>query len=74
MTKRTSIHVVPQREEWAVKEEGRVLSTHDTKAEAVDRATKAAKSAPLGQVVIHKSDGTIETEHTYGKDPSGVPG
>ena len=28
-----------------------------------------AKKAPLGQIKIHKQDGTIQTEHTYGQDP-----
>ena len=35
---------------------------------AEDRAT-LSKNQELGQVVIHKQDGTIQTEHTYGKDP-----
>lgn len=47
----------------------RASSSHDTKAEAVDRAKELAKNQELGQVVIHKKDMTIQTEHTYGKDP-----
>lgn len=56
---------------WNVKEENasRASSSHDTKAEAVDRAKELAKNQELGQVVIHKKDMTIQTEHTYGKDP-----
>ncbi|ACZ19712.1 conserved hypothetical protein [Thermanaerovibrio acidaminovorans DSM 6589] len=56
---------------WNVKEENasRASSSHDTKAEAVDRAKELAKNQELGQVVIHKKEMTIQTEHTYGKDP-----
>lgn len=51
---------------WKVKEEkaSRASSSHDTKAEAVDRAKELAKNQELGQVVIHKKDMTIQTEHT----------
>ena len=28
-----------------------------------------AKKGPLGQIKIHKQDGKIQTEHTYGGDP-----
>ena len=44
-------------------------SSYDTKAEAKARAKELAKKQVLGQVIIHKEDGTIQTEHTYGKDP-----
>ncbi len=56
---------------WKVKEENasKALSKHDTKDDAVNRAKEVAKNQDLGQVVIHKQDGTIQTEHTYGKDP-----
>ena len=56
---------------WNVKEENasRASSSHDTKAEAIARAKELAKKQTLGQVIIHKQDGTIQTEHTYGKDP-----
>jgi hypothetical protein len=35
----------------------------------VQSAKDLAKAQPLGQVVIHRTDGQIQTEHTYGKDP-----
>ena len=72
MTKRKNYHVTPGTEGgWKVKEEkaSRASSSHDTKAEAVGRAKELAKNQELGQVVIHKKDMTIQTEHTYGKDP-----
>ena len=72
MSKRKTYHVTPNTDGgWKVKEENSswALSKHDTKAEAINRAKEAAKNQELGQVVIHKKDMTIQTEHTYGKDP-----
>ncbi len=67
-------HVEPSkgREGWDIKEEGqdRAESHHQRKQEAVIIARKMAKSHPLGQVVIHKADGSVEEERTYGKDPT----
>jgi uncharacterized protein YdaT len=72
MSKRKVIHVVPcQDGNWAVKKEGadRASSIYSRKDEAIDRAKEIAKRAELGQVKIHKENGTFQTEHTYGKDP-----
>lgn len=71
MAKRISIHVVKNGDDWKTKKAGseRASSVHDTKAEAVERAKELAKSHTLGQVVVHKEDGKIQTEYTYGKDP-----
>lgn len=73
---RKTYHVVKQDDQWKVKGEKaeRSSGNFDTKDAAVDRAKELAKSQPLGQVVIHKQDGTIQTEHTYGADPRDVPG
>ena len=56
---------------WQTKAEGasRASQVAKTNAEAIDRARELARSTPLGQVIIHKSDGKIQTEHTYGRDP-----
>ena len=40
-----------------------------TKAEAVQKTKELAKAAPLGQIKIHKGNGQIQTEYTYGQDP-----
>ncbi len=72
MSKRKTYHVTPGTNGgWKVKGEkvSRASSSHETKAKAVERAKEPAKNQGLGQVVIHKQDGTIQTEHTYGKDP-----
>lgn len=72
MADRKTYHVTPNSDGgWNVKSVGasRASSTHDNKADAVDRARELAKNQARGQVVIHKQDGTIQTEHTYGQDP-----
>ena len=72
MRKRTKYHVTKRPDgQWQTKAEGasRASQVAKTKAEAIHRARELAKSKPLGQVIIHKSDGKIQTEHTYGKDP-----
>ena len=72
MRKRRTYHVTPRPDGgWRVTGESasRASSSHDTKAEAIARAKELAKKQTLGQVIIHKQDGTIQTEHTYGKDP-----
>jgi hypothetical protein len=40
-----------------------------TKMAAVDRGKELAKRAPICQIKIHRQDGKIQTEHTYGEDP-----
>jgi hypothetical protein len=71
MPQRKVYHVTPTEKGWAAKAAGgeRASATGATKAEVVAAAKALAKNVPLGQVVVHKSDGTIQTEHTYGKDP-----
>ena len=56
---------------WNVKAAGgkKASSKHKTQAAAQKAATKQAKSASKGQVVIHRPNGQIRTEHTYGSDP-----
>lgn len=69
-------HVSPDQGGWMVKAEGgsRKLSTHSHKPEAVAAARERAQSDNLGQVIVHKKDGTIQTEYTYGADPRDIPG
>jgi len=69
---RTVVHVTPSKKGgWDVKKEGgkRPSGHFGKKTDAVDRGKELAKKAPLGQIIIHKQDGKIQTEHTYGEDP-----
>ena len=71
MSKRQVFHVTPDQGDWKVKREGaeRASKTFEKKEAAVNYGREKAKNQDLGQVIIHKKDGTIQTEHTYGKDP-----
>ena len=72
MAKRAVYHVTPTGDgDWKVKAVGssRASSTHENKADAVDRATDLGKEHRPGQIVIHGKDGKIQEERTYGKDP-----
>lgn len=56
---------------WDVKTQGKskAAANFDDKSDAIKKAKDIAQNAPLGQVIIQKKDGTIQTEYTYGKDP-----
>jgi uncharacterized protein YdaT len=64
-------HVVSNDGSWKVKGENsaRASSVHETKAEAVNAARELAKSQGNTQVIIHKQNGRIQEERTYGHDP-----
>jgi hypothetical protein len=69
-------HVVPRRQDsrWNVKKEGatRPSAVCDTKDEAVEQARGFAKNQPWSRLVVHRKDGTIADEFTYGtpRDPA----
>ena len=72
MPKRTRYHVVPDGDDWKVEKEGasRASARCDTKHDAVDRGRDLAKGQGPSQLIIHKKDGVIQEERTYGgKDP-----
>jgi hypothetical protein len=46
----------------------------DTKEKAIDYGRDLAKQEGLGQLVVHKADGSIEEEFTYGEDPRATKG
>jgi hypothetical protein len=54
---------------WHVRHNGSSLSTHALKNEAVSAGQSVAKANAPSQLVVHKLDGTIEYEYTYGDDP-----
>lgn len=54
---------------WHVRYEGSTLSTHVVKSDAVSAGQKVAKANQPSQLVVHRQDGTIEYEYTYGDDP-----
>lgn len=71
MTNRKTYDVSPAGKRWEVKGRGakRAVAIFDKKEDAIARAKQVAKKLPDSQVVIRKTDGTIQTEYTYGHDP-----
>lgn len=72
MTDRKVYHVVPRPGgAWAGEAEGgkRASVVGDNKADVLERTIEIAKEHPLSQVVIHKENGEIQSERTYGSDP-----
>lgn len=77
MLKRKVYHVVKDRNEgWNVKLEGasRTSRHSKTKQEAIDYGKELAKNASLSQLKIHKLNGKIQTEYSYGRDPKNSKG
>jgi poly(hydroxyalkanoate) granule-associated protein len=68
--KRKVYHVVTADEGWKVELEGstKPLATYPTKDEALDGARDVAQANEPSQVVVHRMDGTIQTNYTY--DPT----
>jgi 1,2-phenylacetyl-CoA epoxidase PaaB subunit len=71
--------VAPSGSNWTVKRDGILQSTHDNKQPAVDAGSAGARREwevykRPSQCVIHRADGTIEKEWTYGNDPYPPPG
>jgi hypothetical protein len=58
---------------WVVTQEGRIVSRHENQKLAETAARKAGRKAyekgGVGQAVLHKKDGRIRQDRTYGKDP-----
>lgn len=77
MPTRQTWHVTTHDDEgWQVKKAGneQATSRHETKQDAIEEAKELAKNRELGQIKIHKMDGTIQEERTYGEDPPGSEG
>lgn len=69
-------HVVPNSsaEKWLVTQENATFRKEfETKDEAVEEARRLARKAELGQIKVHKLDGNMEYESTYGEDPRRSP-
>jgi hypothetical protein len=75
---RVIYHVVPDSKAgvWHIKLQRNPVpvATFATKAAAVDAGRVLGRSHTLGQLIVHKANGQIETEYTYGKDPVGSVG
>jgi len=75
---RTVYHVVPNAsaDRWVVSIEGddSFRKEFDRKDDAVLDAKRRASEQKPAQVKVHKKDGNMEYESTYGDDPRKIPG
>ena len=75
MPKRIAIHVLPNKKggikDWKITKVGnkQSIAVFENKKEAIKKARAIAKKQELGQLKIHRRDGQIQTEYTYGADP-----
>ncbi len=68
--KRNVFRVVPNSKGgWKLTLSGKTISNHRKKETAKQKGRKLAKRDKPSQLVLHKKDGTIQTEYTYGRDP-----
>jgi uncharacterized protein YdaT len=60
-------HVRPRDDRWVVEAEGakQASSTHDTKRQAVKAGRELAGGKAPSRLVIHRSDDTVQKEHSY---------
>ena len=74
---RTVYHVVPNSsaDAWVISRENDegFREEYRTKEEAVQAAKERARGQEPSQVKVHRSDGNMEYESTYGQDPSRTP-
>lgn len=61
---------------WHLKLEGvdGCIGSFTTKDRALERGRELGQAGGDVQLIVHREDGSIETEHTYGHDPRRTPG
>ena len=72
---RGDVHTVPDSvgDGWVNKQNGVVLSRHETKKEAVPRGAEVARRDQV-EHFIHNENGQISERNSYGNDPRSSPG
>ena len=63
----TVIHVLPYGNFWKIKLAGErnYHSVYRTRADAIEAATHMAKSKRPSRLIVHREDGTVESEQDY---------
>lgn len=69
MSARKRYDVVYEGSEWRLKHLGSTLYRAQIKQNAVNAGVQEARRNMPSQLLIHRVDGTIEDERTYGDDP-----
>lgn len=74
---RTVYHVVPNADasRWVISRENddRFREEYDRKEDAVEAAKSRARGEEPSQVKVHRADGNMDYESTYGDDPVRSP-
>jgi hypothetical protein len=70
MMKNRDVHTVPAGESpgWWNKRNGRIVSRHRTKEDAVEAGREMARKLKV-EHTIHRRDGVITEKNSYGNDP-----
>jgi hypothetical protein len=74
------VHLVHRNEDdaWHLERAGNALGTFETKIDAENAGKSKCKAVyerrMNSQLIVHRKDGSIETEYTYGHDPESSPG
>ena len=63
---RTRYEVVPEGDQWIVREGKKSTPPLDTKELAVEAAIRRAQEAAPSEVVVMQEDGTLEEARTFG--------
>lgn len=71
---RLVMHLVPHAGQWLLKDSCGHEFLHHTKTEGVKAGAARGRKHGHAQLVIHKRDGKIQSERTYGADPERTPG
>ena len=77
MSERTRYHVTPRPDgQWQGIREGadRASVLGNTQTEVVEQMVKIAKNQEPSQLFIHRENGQVRDERTYGGDPYPPPG
>ena len=76
-TERAVYHVTPDAsaERWIVSlENSNFRQEFETKSAAEKFAKEAAQNNGLAKLKVHRKDGNMDYESTYGEDPRDIPG
>ena len=63
------LHVKPDQGRWLITMEGmrQPVAAYGSKEEALKRGIEIAMREAAARLVLHKSDGSVEREHLYGR-------
>ena len=67
------VHTIKDGGRWSNKQNGRVVSSHNNQANAIDAGRKEAIKDGV-EHVIHGRNGKIREKNSYGNDPRDIKG